>query len=692
MKNIYRNLIALTILILSSFSLQAQCPYNNQLWVTIGAPTTIGASVGEQCVFPGEFIRISGMQAGSTYRISTCNTTDVADTRVTVYAQGGAGGALTFNDDFCGLLSRVDFTPTANGGYDILVDQTGPGNTCESIDECVDLSITLIGTSGSTDYCIPTYSIGTANGDFINGVSLGTINNQNSGSVGGPSYNDFTNLNTNLSSSSSYTLSVRNNPDFTEIVSAWIDYNQDFQFSDDERLGQVSISANQTGLIDFTTPANVLPGATRMRVRMVFSVPVSGGLVSSCAASSLGETEDYSVTFSTGNPPIGPGATSFSTLCGQGLQIQDNACPNYTLSTVDVGGLGSLGTTHVLSSAEIIISHEMAADLDLYLEGPDGSVVELSTDNGGAGANYGIYNIGDCSQTALFTMSAVTPIAGSIAPFVGSYLPEGDLNDFNQGTNPNGLWRLRACDDFAGDIGTIQFFKLNFSLNATEPPACAENFSVVEGAANVALDQQLSWSAGAGNPTSYDVFFGTDENNLALVSNDQSGTSYDPGPLAASTTYYYQIVPSNNAGDAVGCAVISFATVADGTPSIIMSNGQVTTCSGNFYDAGGPNDNYADNEFFLLTVFPETANSAIQVDFSSFIIEDGGFDLFAIVDGEDDLAEVIYFSLGNPDAPTTYTATNPAGALTFLFQSDGQGNFAGWEASITCVPFGSVPE
>ena len=396
MKNIYKNLITLTLLLLGSISLQAQCPYNNSLYVSIGAPSTIGASVGEECIFPGEYIRVTGMQACSTYRISTCNTTDVADTRVTVYAQGGAGGALTFNDDFCGLLSRVDFTPTSDGGYDILVDQTGPGNTCESASECVDISITLIGTSGSTDYCIPTYTFGTANGDFINGVNLESIDNQNSGSVGGPAYSDFTNLSTNLSSSSSYTLSVRNNPDYTEIVSAWIDYNKDFQFSEDERLGQVTISANQTGLINFTTPANVLPGETRLRVRMVFSVPTSGGLVSACGSSSVGETEDYSVNFSSNNPPPPPGALSFQTSCGLGLAIQDNACPNYTLATVEVGGLTSLGSNHILSSAEIIVSHAMAADLDIYLEGPDGTIVELSTDNGGAGAYYGIYTISDC--------------------------------------------------------------------------------------------------------------------------------------------------------------------------------------------------------------------------------------------------------------------------------------------------------
>ncbi|MFN7015220.1 MAG: GEVED domain-containing protein [Bacteroidia bacterium] len=389
------------------------------------------------------------------------------------------------------------------------------------------MTITLIGTSGNTAYCIPTYVQGTINGDFINGVSLGSINNQNSGSVGGPSYSNFTNLSTVLNSSTAYTLSVKNNPDFQEIASAWIDYNQDFQFSEDERLGQVSINANATGLINFTTPANVLPGNTRMRVRMVFSVSTTGGSVPACGSANFGETEDYTVSFTTNNPPVGPGALSFATNCGIGATIQDNACPNPTLASVDVGGLTTLGTNHVLTSAEIIISHPMAADLDLYLVAPNGAVVELSTDNGGSGANYGIYTAGNCSQTALFSMSASTPIAGGTAPFVGSYIPEGDLNDFNSGVNPNGIWRLRACDDFAGDVGTIEFFKLNFSINATEPPACASTYSIQDGASNIALDQQISWTAGSGNQTTYDVYCGTDAQNLALVSDNHAGLTFD---------------------------------------------------------------------------------------------------------------------------------------------------------------------
>ena len=689
MKKIYSILTSLLLLTVLSTSIKAQCAYNNANWTTYSAPTVIGASVGtDDCIYAGESNRITGLQAGSTYRISTCSNSFVPDTRVTVYAEGGVGGALAFNDDYCGLLSRLDFTPTTTGSYDILVDATGPGNTCVSVSECVELVITLIGTSSSTAYCIPTYTTGTSGGDFINGVSLGSINNQNTGSISGAAYSDFTSLSTSLSTSTSYTLAIKNNPDFSELVSAWIDYNQDFEFSEDERLGQIGIIANATGNINFTTPASPLSGNTRMRVRMVYSVPVSGGSVDPCLASSFGETEDYIVSFPS-DPPGPPAGLTFSTSCGLSTSIQDNACPNYTSASISVSGLTSLGTTHILSSAAIIIEHPMAADLDLYLESPSGLQVLLTSDNGAAGSDYGVYSSSSCTQVSRFIMNAATSITSATAPFVGSYIPEGNLADFNAGTNPNGLWKLKACDDMAGDIGTIRYFEIAFELNATEVPACADAYGIVDGSTNVELNQELSWTAGSGNPTSYDVYFGADASSLVLVSDNQTSTTYSPSNLTANTSYSYQIVPANNAGDAVGCPVVTFTTVADGAISIIQGNGSVTACSGNFFDSGGVNGNYSNSELSALTIYPETAGSAVQVTFSSFNL-DNTFDFLAVVDGLDENAPIFGVYSGT-DLPGTLTATNTSGALTFLFSSDDVGNFDGWAATISCVPLSSVP-
>src|SRR5690606_24263731 len=65
----------------------------------------------------------------------------------------------------------------------------------------------------------------------------------------------------------------------------------------------------------------------------------------------------------------------------------------------------------------------------------------------------------------------------------------------------------------------------------------------------------LTWNGAAGN---YDVYFGT-SSSPAFIGN-QIGSSYTPGGLAANTTYYWQIVPRNENGPAIGCIVRSFTT------------------------------------------------------------------------------------------------------------------------------------
>jgi hypothetical protein len=233
------------------------------------------------------------MQAGSTYRISSCGSTDIVDTRLTVYSNSG-GASLGFNDDFCGTRAQLDFTPATTGNYRILLDKTGPGNTCVSTissNECGEIVVTLISAGSGSEYCIPNYSSGTINGDFINSFTLGSISNPNTGSSSGASYNDYTNLSTQLSASTTYTISVQNNPDFAENIAAWIDYDQNLEFSETELLDQIQIVAGATGQITFTTPAVVVAGETVILVPLPIAVPPQLPLYHCQLVASLSEPE-----------------------------------------------------------------------------------------------------------------------------------------------------------------------------------------------------------------------------------------------------------------------------------------------------------------------------------------------------------------------------------------------------------------
>lgn len=99
----------------------AQCPYDNTLYQTWAAPTTVGASVSATDAWGGDLFRVTGMIAGYTYEISTCASASF-DTQLSIYTAGG-GLAEGFNDDFCGAQSLIYFTPIVSGNYDILLDE-----------------------------------------------------------------------------------------------------------------------------------------------------------------------------------------------------------------------------------------------------------------------------------------------------------------------------------------------------------------------------------------------------------------------------------------------------------------------------------------------------------------------------------------------------------------------------------------
>jgi len=96
------------------------------------------------------------------------------------------------------------------------------------------------------------------------------------------------------------------------------------------------------------------------------------------------------------------------------------------------------------------INHTFDSDLDITLTAPDGTVVELTTDNGGNGNNY---------TNTVFDDAAGTSVTDGNAPFTGSFQPEGSLADFNL-LQSAGNWTLTIFDDFNQDGGQL----LNWSL------------------------------------------------------------------------------------------------------------------------------------------------------------------------------------------------------------------------------------
>lgn len=100
------------------------------------------------------------------------------------------------------------------------------------------------------------------------------------------------------------------------------------------------------------------------------------------------------------------------------------------------------------------------------------------------------------------------------------------------------------------------------------PPQPATIGAPINTASKVNVNTTLTWSAGAsgGAPQGYKLYFGTDGGGTVTPTNIENGTiktsPYTPAsPLAFGTTYYWQVVPFNSAGDATGCPIWSFSTM-----------------------------------------------------------------------------------------------------------------------------------
>ncbi|RIA08972.1 gliding motility-associated-like protein [Flavobacteriaceae bacterium MAR_2010_72] len=125
-----------------------------------------------------------------------------------------------------------------------------------------------------------------------------------------------------------------------------------------------------------------------------------------------------------------------------------------------------------------------------------------------------------------------------------------------------------------------------------------------------------------------------------------------------------------------------FCTVFGFSQDITMQNGTFTQCSGMFYDSGGANNDYANNESFEITICPDSAGQKLQLNFTTFNIAG---DVMQIYNGDTTAAPGLgNFSGTNSPALISATSTNSTGCITIQFFSDLTTPSTGWAANILC--------
>ena len=263
--------------------------------------------------------------------------------------------------------------------------------------------------------------------------------------------------------------------------------------------------------------------------------------------------------------------------------------------------------------------------------------------------------------------------------FVSSHLPTGDYHrPIKGGTytvtyTANGYYPHQETVTVADGETVV----VNVELEAGEgimPDFTASMTDVSLGGSVNFTDQ--TWGA---NLASWEWTFEGGEPATSTVQNP-TGIHYN-----AIGHYDVSLTVTNANGESATVTKHNFINVSE---AYNMMDGTIQTCDALFFDDGGPNGNYGNNKDLTMTFRPATDGGIIEAVFTSFQTENN-WDFLYIYDGGSINATQIGQYCGS-NSPGTVVATNPEGALTFLFTSDGSVTESGWTATIRCS--GATPD
>jgi len=166
-----------------------------------------------------------------------------------------------------------------------------------------------------------------------------------------------------------------------------------------------------------------------------------------------------------------------STLAGAPVESTTNTASSPALAIPDVSfvtdsvivaGAGTYLSKLVLNLA---VTHTENADLDITLTSPAGTIVTVSTDNGGALDD--VFNGTACDPDGTDT---ITDHVYTNLVVATPLTPEGAFDNF-LGQDPNGTWTLTITDDLSGDVGTLVSWSLDVTTAVPPSPSAPANFA-----------------------------------------------------------------------------------------------------------------------------------------------------------------------------------------------------------------------
>jgi subtilisin-like proprotein convertase family protein len=238
-----------------------------------------------------------------------------------------------------------------------------------------------------------------------------------------------------------------------------------------------------------------------------------------------------------------------------------------TSSIATVSGVGILGGCKQIEKVTIDLNHEWDGDIALILICPDGTFLELSSQNGGPGNDYKI---------TVFKDSAPLNILSGNPPYNGDFQPEGrqnvtivnpypnsnpagtfTLENTFTGKNADGDWTLFLNDWVPGDIGTLNAWSITFT-NGTSfnvdvtagTPSCPG--TPINVSANVTPSGGYSYNWASNNGTSFTGQSTNTINTSPVTTTTYTVTVTDPSGTCTATDEVVVSVPNAPSPGVVG--------------------------------------------------------------------------------------------------------------------------------------------
>jgi len=237
-------------------------------------------------------------------------------------------------------------------------------------------------------------------------------------------------------------------------------------------------------------------------------------------------------------------------------------------------------------------------------------------------------------------------------------------------------------------------FSQNFNMKDTTVTTCSGAFYDSGGSGGNYVNNEnktMVFTSGNGNRLSFNFqSFSTESGYDRLKIYDGPNASYpllgeysgsnSPG-LVVSTGEYITFVFTSDGSNVYSGWAATISCTTPALPHYNMSSGTITACQGVFYDSGGPNGNYNNNEDRTMT-FCSGSSDYVTISFMNNNFKLASGDTLFAYDGPNTTSPVIgvYCGTSVPEAISSITGT----CITFRFKSDLTNVNSGWAAIIGC--------